>query len=66
MAKRHGRTAPLPTAGTPAQSRHFGVGAGLINEDELVRIKINLRFKPRVARCRYVGPFLLGGVRSFF
>jgi hypothetical protein len=56
----------LASDGTAAQPRHLGVGAGLIDEDELVRIKINLRRKPRFARRRNVGPLLLGGVRGFF
>jgi hypothetical protein len=66
MSEWHRRTATLATRGAATQSRHLGVGPGLVDEDELVWIKINLRRKPGFACCRYVSPLLFGSVRCFF
>ena len=66
MAEGHRCAAALTASRAATQPCHLGVGAGLVDEDELVWIKINLRRKPGLSRCRYVGPLLLGGVRGFF
>jgi hypothetical protein len=61
-----GRTETLATCCTAAQSRHLGIGTGLIDEDERVWIKIDLYCKPGFAGRGHVGLRLLGGVRGFF
>jgi hypothetical protein len=46
--------------------RHFGRGAGLVDEDQLVGIKLRREFAPSLTRRRNIGPILLGCVRAFF
>lgn len=51
---------------TAAKPRHFGRGAGLIDKDQLVGIKLRREFAPNSARGRDIGPILLGCLRAFF
>jgi hypothetical protein len=56
-----------PSSGAAAPlSNHFGVGSGLVDEDELAGIKARLFGFPCLPRFSDVGPFLLGGVQRFF
>ncbi len=47
-------------------ARHLRIGAGFINEYELLGIKFWLSYLPALARFRDVGPILFSGVQSFF
>lgn len=51
---------------TTVKPRHFGRGAGLVDKDQLVGIKLRREFAPNLARRRDIGPILLGCVRAFF
>ncbi len=51
---------------TSAQSRHLGVRAGFVDENQPVRIKRRLRLFPFFARLGHVFPVLLAGVQRFF
>ena len=51
---------------TPAPPRHLRVGPGLVDEDELGRIKRRLRLPPLLAGLGDVFAQLLAGVRGFF
>ena len=55
-----------PLAATPAQPRHVGRSPGLIDEDELARIKPRLLLLPGRACHADVGAILFGGVQTFF
>jgi hypothetical protein len=57
---------PLPARAAPAQARHLGVGAGLVDEDEPRRIKPSLAGLPALARHGHIRPILLGRVHGFF
>ena len=57
---------PLATWAAPAQSYHGGGGPGLVDEDELARIKPRLLLFPLRARQADVLAVLLGGVQAFF
>src|SRR3954466_5950576 len=61
-----GGPAPRPFRAPPAKSRHLGRGGGLVDEDEPVRIEIELAFKPGFARLLHIGSLLLGGMRGLF
>ena len=66
MAVGNGGPAALAALGSAAQAGHLGRGAGLIDEDELVGIKIGLGVEPSLATGDDIRPLLLGGVRGFF
>lgn len=66
MPVRDGRAAPHAAFGATTQSRHLGRGARLIDENQMLGIKIGLSVKPGVSPRGDVGPFLLAGVRRFF
>ncbi len=55
-----------PALGAAPQAGHLGRGAGLIDEDELLGIKIGLGVEPGLAAGDDIRPLLLGGVRGFF
>jgi hypothetical protein len=56
------RTAQRP----PAQPGHLGRGAGLVDEDETLRVKLCLSGAPSLSLRGDVRPVLLAGVRGFF
>lgn len=58
--------ATLTNQRTPAQPRHLGVEAGLVNEDEPGRIKIGLAVEPILTLLQEVRPLLLQCMRGFF
>ena len=45
---------------------HFGRGAGLVDEDQLLGVEIGLGLEPGPAAARHVRPLLLAGVCRFF
>ena len=44
----------------------FAVGAGFVDEDEALRVEIDLPFEPVLSRGIYIAAPLLGGVRCLF
>src|SRR4029078_6557192 len=50
----------------PVKPRHFGVGAGFVDEDEGLRVEIDLPFYTIFPRGIYIAAPLLGGVRCLF
>ena len=60
---------PPDQAGTasaaPAQASHVGSRAGLVDKDQLCRIKLRLEGFPRLPRHRHGGALPLGGVHVF-
>ena len=69
MPERSFSTKTLPLGAAAAQARHLGGGAGLIQEDQAVRLKAHLRLPfghPFVARLSDVGTILFAGLQSFF
>jgi len=45
---------------------HLGVGAGLVDENQLLSRQGALRRLPRLASPRYVRPHLFGRLQTFF
>lgn len=62
----NGRTTSLAAWRAPVKPRHFGVGAGLVDEDEALGVKIDLRFEPLLTCGIYIAAPLFGGVRCLF
>jgi hypothetical protein len=65
MPVRHGGATPLSFQGAASQPGHLGRCAGLVDEDQSLRIKIRLGCEPSLAPGCDVGPRLLGCVRCF-
>ena len=63
---RNGGPAAVPPRRPVAQTGHLGVGAGLIDEDQLLRIEVWLGVEPGLTRLPYVRAVLLAGVRRLF
>ncbi|KRQ17474.1 hypothetical protein AOQ71_01785 [Bradyrhizobium manausense] len=59
-------TTSLAAWRAPVEPCHLGVGAGFVDEDETLRIKIDLSFEPLLTRSIYITAPLLGGVRCLF
>lgn len=51
---------------TAVKPRYLGRGAGLVDEDQLVGIKLRREYAPGLARTLNIGSILLGCVRAFF
>ena len=66
MAVRHGSPATLSLERTATQPSHFRGEAGLIHEDQLLRVQIRLFLKPAQPFQEYIGAILLAGVRRLF
>jgi hypothetical protein len=66
MAVRDRSAATLTAFRAAVKPRHFGRGAGLVDENQLFGIKLRREFAPSLARRRNIGPILLGRVRAFF
>ena len=66
MAPRGLADEPLAPSTSSVDADHLGVGAGSVDEHQLVGIKARLTGLPALARLSYVGPILLGGVQRFF
>ncbi len=65
MAVVNGGPAACPALGSAPQVGHLGRGAGLVDEDELLGIKIGLGVEPGLAAGDDIRPLLLGGERGF-
>jgi hypothetical protein len=63
---RDGGTTPLAFGRSAVAPRHLGRGAGLIDEDQALRLKVDLPFEPRLPLCVDPRALLLGGVRGLF
>ena len=76
QACRKGRGFPMPmwnrgaaalaSWGTTVKPRHLGVGSGLVDEDKVVWIEIELPVEPFLAGLVYIAASLFGGVRRLF
>ena len=66
MAVRHAAQAALGGVGTPVKSRHLGVEAGFIKEDEPGDRPAGLPALPLLAGQCDVGPVLFRGAQRFF
>ena len=66
MAMGNRSSTALPARRPAPQAGHLGVGAGFVDEDELLRIEIRLGVEPGPTRLVYVGAVLLAGVRRLF
>ena len=66
MAVGHRRPAALSALGSAPQAGHLGRGAGLVDEDEPLGIKLGLGVEPGLAAKGDIRPLLLGGARGFF
>ena len=60
-----GKTA-LSFWSTPVGARQFGGGGRLVDEDQLLRIEIELPFEPCLAGGLHVAALLFGGMRRLF
>ena len=58
--------APFASGRPAAQASHLRSCAGLVNEDEFCRIKIELAFEPSLSCGLYVAALLFGRVRRLF
>jgi len=56
----------LSALGSTVSTRHIGLGAGLVNEDQVRQIKLGRLLPPRLTLGRYVRPVLLAGVERLF
>lgn len=63
---RHRRSAAFAPLRPAAQARHLGGGAGLVDEDQPLGIKVRLRCDPGGAPGGDRGLVLLAGVRGFY
>ena len=66
MAMRHGGAASLASGRATVKARHLGVGGGLVDENDLRRIEVDLPFKPRLTRRVHRAAALFGSVRRLF
>ena len=60
------RPQALPAGAAAIQARHLGRGAGLVDEHQPLRIKIELALEPDLSCGSDVRPILLGRVSGFF
>lgn len=63
---RNRRPAPFAARSTSPEPGHFGRGAGFVDENQALGIKIRLEVEPRLSLPENVAPLLLAGVRRFF
>ena len=61
-----GRPQPLAPGAAAMATSHVGLGPGLVQEDEALRIKLALRALPLPTALRDVRPLLFGGHQAFF
>lgn len=66
MSEGHAVPAALADRRPAMEARHLGVDAGLVEEDETMRIDEGLSRLPQLAASRNVGPVLLGRAQGFF
>ena len=66
MPVRHAHPQALPPWSSPPRPSHVGCGPGLVDEDQPLRVEVELLLKPSLALPQDVGPLLLGCVRRLF
>ena len=66
MAMWDGSSQSFAFGRAPKAARHIGGGPGLVDEDQLFRIEIELAFEPGLATFQNVGALLLGRVCGLF
>jgi len=66
MAVRDFRNQALPAAAAASEPGHVGAGAGLVDEHQMLGIKLRLAVFPGGASRGHVGAVLLAGVQAFF
>lgn len=66
MAVRNGGAQPPSAPAAPAFAREIGRGAGLVDEDELLGIEVELALKPFEATLQHVRALLLRSVPALF
>jgi len=66
MAVRNRGAQAFPFGSATVSSRHIRGGPGLVDENELLRIEIELGFEPRPTALQDIWPILLGRVRGLF
>ena len=66
MTVRDGRSQPFALRRAAVAARPIGGGPGFVDEDQLLRIEIELTLEPGLPPLQNVGPLLLGRVRGLF
>jgi hypothetical protein len=66
VAVRHADPQALAARGSAVGSCHVGLGSGLVDEDEPLRVEIRLGLEPGLAPLQDVGTILFAGVRGVF
>jgi hypothetical protein len=66
MAVWNGRPASLTTRRSPSQPGHLRGSCGLVDEDQFLRIEIELAVEPGYATAKDVRALLFGGMRRLF
>jgi hypothetical protein len=66
VAVRHAGTPALAAPAAAMASRQVGRGPGLVDEDEAIRIELELVLEPGFAPLQDVGTILLGGMGGLF
>ena len=62
----NGCLAAFTEAGSAADARHFGRGAGLVDEDQLIGVEVELAVEPGLPRLADILAVLRGGVGGLF
>ncbi len=62
----NGGPAALATPGPPPEPRHLGRSAGLVDEDQLFGVEVELAVEPGLPRFEDVGTLLLRRMRGLF
>lgn len=55
---RNGGAQPLPTRGAPVEARHLRARVGLVDEDEAMRVEVELALEPFPSPLQDVGTVL--------
>lgn len=66
MPVREAHTQPLAFRTSSVRARHVGRSPGFINEDQSLRIEIELRLEPATAALQHVWTILLYSVANLF
>ena len=66
MTMRDRRPQSLSARRPSMEAGHLGAGAGLVDENQRVRIEIELALEPRLTPAQDVGPILLGRMPGLF
>ena len=66
MPMGHADAQPFAAAAASMRARHVGGGPGFVDEDEPLRIEIELALKPGLAPLQDIRPVLFAGVRGLF